>query len=280
MAIKEAYVSQLGRDYKISEHFTLGEFQCKDGSDRVLYSEELLEKEEELRALLGGDAEDVKVLFTSAYRTASHNASPNVRGAKNSQHLYGTAVDMKVKKNGQYIDAQLLCCLCQDLKFKGIGYISSTALHVDMRTSGSYRGDERKGYRNNVNNFYSYFNISKAQVNALKVNVPDTNVGHKSEEEDEMIYKDINEVPSYYKEAVQLRIDHGLTDGKNITESMCRIWTVEDRENPYIVDMDDVPAWAKPEIQALINAGKIKGNGKEQIGKRWQVLEALIMASR
>ena len=38
-----------------------------------------------------------------------------------------------------------------------------------MRTSGSYRGDERKGYKNNVIDFYQKFGISEATIEAMKV---------------------------------------------------------------------------------------------------------------
>ena len=43
MPIKTAYLSQLGRNYKVSDHFTLGEIASKDGADKVLYDTELLD---------------------------------------------------------------------------------------------------------------------------------------------------------------------------------------------------------------------------------------------
>ena len=36
--IKTVYKSKLGKDFRISPHFTLSEMACKDGSDKVLYS--------------------------------------------------------------------------------------------------------------------------------------------------------------------------------------------------------------------------------------------------
>lgn len=270
MAVIEYSIKKLGRDFKVSEHFTLGEFASKDGADKVLYSEELLAKLEELRAYGG-----FTIAVNSGYRTASYNRK--IGGASLSQHIEGAAADITVKKDGAAVDARLICCLCQTLGFKGVAYISPRSLHVDMRKSGTYRGDERSGYSGNVGgDFYKYFNITKAQVEALKVK---QEAPAESEEED-MAYKDITEVPEWGRESVQLRIDHGWTDGKNITESMVRNWVVEDRENPYIKDIGDVPTWAVPEVQALIDAGKIKGNGVEQIGKRWQVIESVIIGSR
>lgn len=67
------------------------------------------------------------------------------------------------------MDARLICCLCQTLGFKGIARISWQAVHVDMRSSGSYRGDEYYGYGNNVNgDFYRYFGLKKGMVEDLK----------------------------------------------------------------------------------------------------------------
>lgn len=53
MSVKTAYISKLGKDYQISTHFKLSEMRCKDGSDKVLYSTELLNKLEELRSYGG-----------------------------------------------------------------------------------------------------------------------------------------------------------------------------------------------------------------------------------
>lgn len=162
MAVKTVKISKLGRDYKISPHFKLSEMACKDGSDKVLYSTELMAKLEELRAYGG-----FTVSINSGYRTPAYNKK--IGGASRSQHTLGTAADIVVKKNGAVVNAKKVCCLCQSLGFKGIGYISVNAIHVDMRTSGSYRGDERRGYGGNVSDFYRYFNIGKAEIEALKV---------------------------------------------------------------------------------------------------------------
>ena len=273
MAIKTVRVSKLGKDYQISEHFKLREIACKDGSDVVKYSTGLFALLEKLRAYGG-----FTVAIISGYRTASYTRSIN--GASRSQHINGTAADICVKKDGRTVDAALICCLCQMLGFNGIGYISPRSLHVDDRASGEYRGDERKGYKNNVDDFFEYFNITKAQVEALRVK---TEEPKKETGENEMIYKDINEVPEWGREAVQLRLEHGWSDCKNIEHSLLRAWVTYDKENPYIADLADVEkhrAWAVDEVKALMAAGKIKGNSVEPIGKRWQVIEALIMANR
>lgn len=174
--IKTVSIKSLGRDYKISPHFKLSEMACKDGSDKVLYSTELMAKLEELRAYGG-----FTVSINSGYRTPAYNKK--IGGASRSQHRFGTAADIVVKKNGAVVNAKKVCCLCQSLGFKGIGYISANAIHVDMRAVGSYRGDELRGFNGNVGgDFYRYFGIGKAEIEALKVSQEPVNPEESKED--------------------------------------------------------------------------------------------------
>lgn len=191
MAIKTYYVSKLGRDYKVSPHFKLREFQSRDGADKVLVSDELLAKLEELRAYLGGDGV-ATVGINSGFRTEAYNRS--IGGASGSRHTKGDAADVVCKQNGKLISGKLICALCQTLGFKGVALNkgSGYSVHLDMRPSGTYRGDERNGYGNNVgNDFYKYFSISKAQIEALRVR-QDTEKPPKKEEDREMTQEQFN----------------------------------------------------------------------------------------
>lgn len=78
---------ELGRDYNVSDHFTLGEFACSDGSDIVLIHPALPPLLETMRLKFGGP-----MFINSAYRTHTHNLS--VGGAPTSKHLLGMAVDI------------------------------------------------------------------------------------------------------------------------------------------------------------------------------------------
>lgn len=185
MAIKTAYISKLGRNYKVSAHFTLGEIASRDGADKVLYDTELLDFLEFVRALLGGDGR-ATVGVNSLYRSPAHNIA--VGGASKSTHTEGIAADVVFKQDGKRVPAKLICCLLQDLGIGGIAYISQYAVHVDNRKNGTYRGYEPNGYGNNVGgDFYSFFDVTKAQVEALKVNVPE-------EEEDEMTKDEVRSI--------------------------------------------------------------------------------------
>lgn len=162
MSVKTQYISKVGRDHRISPHFTLAEMACKDGSDEVLYSTELISMLEKLR-----DYGGFIIHINSGYRTPAYNRK--IGGASKSQHTLGTAADISVRKEGKTISGKLICCLCQTLGFRGVAYISESAVHVDMRSSGLYRGDERKGYSANVGgDFYRYFNIPKSEIEAMK----------------------------------------------------------------------------------------------------------------
>lgn len=167
MSVITYSIKKYGRDYKISPSFKLGEMACKDGSDTVLVSQELMQMLEQLRSYVGGT-----ITISSGYRTVAYNKK--IGGASASQHTKGTAADIITKdRKGQIIDSRLICCLCQTLGFKGIARISHQSVHVDMRASGTYRGDEYYGYGNNVGgNFYKYFGLSQAGVAALKYVAP------------------------------------------------------------------------------------------------------------
>ncbi len=185
MSAKIAYISKLGADYPVSNHFTLGEMRCKDGSDMVLYSTELMQRLEELR-FYGG----FTIMINSGYRTDAYNRK--IGGASKSQHIEGTAADIIVKKDGVTVDAKKICCLCQTLGFKGIGYISANATHVDMRATGSYRGDERSDHSSNVgNDFYSYFKIDPSVIETMKIMATE-------KEEDEMTQKQFDRLMENY----------------------------------------------------------------------------------
>lgn len=195
MAIKTYYISKLGRDYQVSPHFKLREFQSRDGADKVLISDELLAKLEELRAYLGGDGV-ATVGINSGFRTETYNRS--IGGASGSRHTKGDAADVVCKQNGKLISGKLICALCQTLGFKGVALNkgSGYSVHLDMRPSGTYRGDERNGYGNNVGgDFYKYFKVTKAQIEALRVR-QEAEKPPKKEETKEMTKEEIKAIVS------------------------------------------------------------------------------------
>lgn len=147
-------------NYKCSEHTKVKEMACR-GSDKVLVDEKLMEMIDKLFAKLKCS----KYVISSGYRTPAHDKA--VGGNGKGQHTKGTAVDACFyDKNGKIIPAQIVCCVAQDLGFKGIANISFNYhyVHLDMRTSGKYYGDEIKGYNTVTSDFRKYFGVKEADI--------------------------------------------------------------------------------------------------------------------
>ena len=112
----------------VSAHFKLSEFKCKDGTavPAKYYAncQRLMNLLEEIRAACGNRA----ITITSGYRTESYNKK--VDGAKQSQHLYAAAADIKVSGKS----ASEVYKLCDRLVGSrgGVGKYS-TFTHVDVR---------------------------------------------------------------------------------------------------------------------------------------------------
>ena len=111
----------------VSKNFKVKEFACKDGSDPIFISPELVDVLQKIRDHFGK-----AVTINSAYRTVTHNKKEG--GAVYSQHLYGTAADIRVsgvspKKVAQYAETLLS-------GRGGIG-IYSTFTHIDVRKDKS-----------------------------------------------------------------------------------------------------------------------------------------------
>lgn len=73
----------------VSKNFKVREFSCKDNSDPVFISSELVEVLQDVRNYFGR-----AVNINSAYRNPTHNKK--VGGVINSYHLYGMAADIVV----------------------------------------------------------------------------------------------------------------------------------------------------------------------------------------
>lgn len=115
-------------DFKISEHFKLYEFQCKDKTKAVKVVPELVEALERLRSLTSQKLnKDTPLVITSGYRTPDHNKK--VGGAKNSQHLRGTAVDVRLP---QGLTEEEFAKLGEKAGFTGIGLYNGR-VHFDVR---------------------------------------------------------------------------------------------------------------------------------------------------
>ena len=90
MALK-AYSLARDSTRRLTPHFQVQEFACRDGSDPVFVEEELAALLEAIRQHFGRP-----VIITSGFRTAAHNAAL-AQASPHSQHLYGRAADFRVE---------------------------------------------------------------------------------------------------------------------------------------------------------------------------------------
>lgn len=116
---------------KLTKNFSLEEFKCKDGSDipnNVLSN--ITELAKNLQVLR--DSINKSISITSGYRSPEHNAK--IKGAKNSQHVKGTAADIKVVGMTPKEVALVIEGLIESGKMKqgGIGIYPSW-VHYDIR---------------------------------------------------------------------------------------------------------------------------------------------------
>ncbi len=112
---------------KLSPNFKVAEFRCKDNSDVIFIAPELVALLQKIRDHYGK-----AVNINSAYRTPTYNKK--VGGATYSQHLYGTAADIRI--NG--VKPKDLAAYIETLmpNYGGIG-IYPTFVHVDIRKTKS-----------------------------------------------------------------------------------------------------------------------------------------------
>ena len=145
---------------KITTHFHSTEFKCKCGCGKIYIEEKLVNKLETLFSKLNAS----KCIISSGYRCSKHDKA--VGGNGTGQHTKGYAVDcVYYDKNGNIIPSKIVICVAYDLDiFRGIAKINNNYTHLDMRSSGYYKGDETVSFNSVWTNPYTYFGVSASDV--------------------------------------------------------------------------------------------------------------------
>ena len=145
------------KNTQISSHFNSSEFKCPHCGVMKI-STELINKAEEIFSKVHAS----KCIVSSGYRCPYYDELMNGFAGRHSE---GLAMDCcYYDKDGKIIPSKIICCVAYDLKVPGIAYIDSNYVHLDMRSSGTYRGDETKGNSSYWTNPYSYFGVSASDV--------------------------------------------------------------------------------------------------------------------
>ena len=146
-----------GDSTKLTAHFAVNEFQCKCGKGHDFQLDtDLVDKLEKLFAALGCS----KIVISSGFRCVEHDK--NVGGTGSGQHTLGKAADFCCYgHDGKPIVTYKVCCAAQDTDFTGIARINDSYTHCDVRSGGTWYGDETKGNGSVTTDFYKYFGMPK-----------------------------------------------------------------------------------------------------------------------
>ena len=142
---------------QITKHFNSDEFRCPH-CHKSSISLELLDKLEEIYRKVNAS----KCIISSGYRCSYYDKKQNGFAGWHSKSLACDCIFYD--KNNKVIPSKVIICIAYELKIPGIAYINSNYTHLDMRTSGTYRGDESRGNSSYWTNPYTYFKITKQQV--------------------------------------------------------------------------------------------------------------------
>ena len=159
MSVKTYSLKKDG-EKQLSENFKVKEFRCKDGTDKILVSPETVKILQSVRDYFG------KIVhINSAYRTPAYNKK--VGGASASQHVKGTACDIRVdgvppEAVAAYLEAKF--------PISGIGLYNRTSHFVHIDTRG-----RKVFWVNKGNNVVSSFNQGK-KYEQYKAKQENTNV--------------------------------------------------------------------------------------------------------
>ena len=146
---------------QITKHFHSSEFRCKYGCGKIYIDKKLVDNLEKLFEKLNAG----KCIISSGYRCESYDRK--ISGNGKGQHTKGKAADcVYYDKLGKIIPSKIVICVAYDMKlFSGMAKIDKNYVHLDIRSSGYYRGDETISNNSIWNDPYDYFKVSKVDIN-------------------------------------------------------------------------------------------------------------------
>lgn len=145
MAVKTYSLKKDG-DKKLSDNFRVREFRSRDGADKILIDEKLVNLLQKMRDSFG------VINISSAYRTAAHNKK--VGGVSSSRHLYGLAADITLSDSSRLTEAARYA---EKIGFRGVGLDDryQKFLHLDTRKNKSFFRYRADGSTYSVPSFFA-----------------------------------------------------------------------------------------------------------------------------
>lgn len=271
MTSTQTYSFKKDGEKYLSKNFKVKQFRCKDGSDTIKICQETVDILQAIRDYFGRP-----VIINSAYRTPSWNKK--VGGTSASQHVMGTACDIKVPG---VIPEAIAGYLEANFPKHGIG-LYSTFVHVDSRGRKVY-------WKNTGSNVVASFrqgdSYKKYRVKEKPVTTPI--ISKEEKEEIKMTDKEIYEalqryiktltLPNWaekeFKEAKEL----GITDGSDPMTLIPRYQAAIMAKRTIKKENEDIPKWAKKEFDEAVAMGITDGSDPLNPIPRYQ---AAIMAKR
>lgn len=143
---------------QISKHFHSNEFMCPHCRS-IKIDESLVNKMEHIFSKLNAS----KCIISSGYRCPEYDT---LIGGFVGRHSEGLAADcVYYDKKGNVIPSKIVICVAYDLnELNGIALIDYEYVHLDNRSNGTYYGDETRGNNSYWTNPYSYFNVTREEV--------------------------------------------------------------------------------------------------------------------
>lgn len=191
----------------LSTHFQVKEFASfgngKLYSDSVLIDTELISKLENVFSKVKAS----KCVISSGYRTVQCDKA--VGGTGVGQHVNGRAADCCFyDKSGKIIPSKIVVCVAWDLgQLKGIAKIDNNYVHLDNRTTGTYYGDEQRGYSSYWTNPYQYFNVSLTEVSYYTNTITSGSIKYQSHGLNKKWYSNVYKGTNDYAGVIGISMD-------------------------------------------------------------------------
>lgn len=153
---------------QLTKHFNCQQFRCKCKTKHdFLVDTDLVNYLEKLYIALNASYARI----SSGFRCPDHDRA--VGGKGTGKHTQGYAADITfANQNGDIINTKWVSCVAQDLGFRGIANINKeyTYIHLDMRPTGKWYGNEITGNNTVTDDFYKYYGISREEEPKMQLN--------------------------------------------------------------------------------------------------------------